>query len=232
MDYVQKRLSLEDCTQSLLALGSLYDAYRYAVDTSATVWEFAVSIDFLQRLGVCESELRWLVRRGLVEHGYETSNLDTQQRTFKKTEALVFGKRTCFVLSQQGLIELENLRSKECSSLLRQTKTISHCREVLLHTEPPIPNWDIVTKRLQFRGAVVKCFRWPAINQECLLNAFQEEGWPERIDDPLPPLEELDPKRRLADTIKCLNRNQSNPLLHFRGDGTGEGILWEVAITT
>lgn len=232
MDYFPKRLSLEDSTQSLLALCSLYDAYLYALDTSATVWEFAVSLNFLQRLGVSESDLRWLVRRGFVEHGYETTNLETEKRTFKKTEALVFGKRTCFVLSQQGLSEIERVRIKDNSSLIQQTKTVSHCRATLLHSESQVPKWDMVTKRLQFRGEIVKCFRWPAINQECLLNAFQEEGWPKRIDDPLPPMEELEPKRRLADTIKCLNRNQNNPLLHFRGDGTGEGILWEVALTT
>ena len=38
-----------------------------------------------------------------------------------------------------------------------------------------------------------------------------------------------DPKRRLSDTIKCLNRKQANSLIHFRGDGTGEGIVWEFA---
>ena len=32
----------------------------------------------------------------------------------------------------------------------------------------------------------------------------------------------------LNDTIKCLNRKQKNALLHFRGDGTGEGVIWEV----
>ena len=58
--------------------------------------------------------------------------------------------------------------------------------------------------------------------------AFEEEGWPAKIDDPLAPQSQQDPKRRLHDTIKCLNRNQKNELLHFRGDGTGEGILWEL----
>jgi hypothetical protein len=31
----------------------------------------------------------------------------------------------------------------------------------------------------------------------------------------------------LHDTIKCPNRGQVNHLLRFRGDGTGEGVLWE-----
>jgi hypothetical protein len=61
-----------------------------------------------------------------------------------------------------------------------------------------------------------------------VLNAFEEEGWPARIDDPLPPHSDQDPKRRLNDTIKCLNRKQVRELLRFHGDGSGEGILWEV----
>jgi len=35
------------------------------------------------------------------------------------------------------------------------------------------------------------------------------------------------PRRRLHDTIKSLNRNQTKDVLRFKGDGTGEGILWE-----
>ena len=47
-------------------------------------------------------------------------------------------------------------------------------------------------------------------------------------DDPLPPHAEQDSNsRRLSDTIKCLNRKQMNELIHFRGDGTGEGVIWE-----
>ena len=60
-----------------------------------------------------------------------------------------------------------------------------------------------------------------------ILSCFQESGWPVRIDDPLPPQAEQDSKRRLSDTIKCLNRKQVAPLMHFRGDGTGEGVIWE-----
>ena len=59
------------------------------------------------------------------------------------------------------------------------------------------------------------------------MSAFEEEGWPPRIDDPLSPHPDQDTKRRLSDTIKCLNRKQSNRIIHFRGDGTGEGVIWE-----
>jgi hypothetical protein len=56
--------------------------------------------------------------------------------------------------------------------------------------------------------------------------AFEEDGWPPRIDDPLPQKLNQDPKSRLHDTIKCLNRNHRKRLIRFSGDGTGEGVVW------
>lgn len=73
----------------------------------------------------------------------------------------------------------------------------------------------------------MKRYRVPARNQELILAAFQEEGWPEFIDDPLSPEPEQDPKRRLQVTIKSLNRNQLAALLRFHGNGNGLQISWE-----
>ena len=75
---------------------------------------------------------------------------------------------------------------------------------------------------------MVKVFKLPSPNQETVLMAFQEEGWPPKIDDPLPPHGDILPKRRLHDTIKSLNRNQKSRRLRFMGDGTGEGVCWEL----
>jgi len=55
-------------------------------------------------------------------------------------------------------------------------------------------------------------------------------GWPHRIDDPLSPLGDIEPKCRLHDTIKRLNRHHKDRIIHFRGDGTGEGVCWEYVI--
>lgn len=96
-------------------------------------------------------------------------------------------------------------------------------------SQSTLPTWDPDLRKLQFGGLIVKRFKWPAANQEAVLCAFEEEGWPERIDDPLVPQPEQDSKRRLADTIKCLNRKQVRELIHFRGDGTGEGVVWELS---
>jgi hypothetical protein len=45
----------------------------------------------------------------------------------------------------------------------------------------------------------------------------------------LSPSPDVEPKRRLHDTINSLNRNQKNQLLRFFGDGSGTGIRWEFA---
>ena len=67
-------------------------------------------------------------------------------------------------------------------------------------------------------------------DQVLILAAFEEEGWPDRIDDPLPPLRDINPKCRLHDTIKWLNRNQEIRLLQFSGDGKGQGVRWKILV--
>ena len=73
----------------------------------------------------------------------------------------------------------------------------------------------------------MKRFRVPAANQEIILAAFQEEGWPEFIDDPLVPMPDQEPKRRLQATIKSLNRHQLVPLIRFHGNGNGRQVHWQ-----
>jgi hypothetical protein len=93
------------------------------------------------------------------------------------------------------------------------------------------PRWDHQRRQLRMGAQLVKEFKLPSPNQETLLMAFEEDGWPPRIDDPLPPVAHLDSRRRLHDTIKALNRKQKHSLIRFRGDGSGEGIRWEPAIS-
>jgi hypothetical protein len=91
-----------------------------------------------------------------------------------------------------------------------------------------VPTWDPHRQQLRLGDKIVKEFKLPAPNQELILMAFEEEGWPVRIDDPLPPHSDQDPKQRLHSTLNALNRHQKNRLLRFCGDGRGQGIRWEV----
>ena len=74
---------------------------------------------------------------------------------------------------------------------------------------------------------IVKQYRLRSASQEAVLDAFEEEGWPCRIYDPLPPRGDACPKQRLHWTINRLNGHQENHLVRFFGDGTGEMVCWE-----
>ena len=58
----------------------------------------------------------------------------------------------------------------------------ANCRS----TDGSLPSWDAQRRVLQLGNELVKLFRVPAPNQEAVLSAFEEEGWPFRVDDPLP----------------------------------------------
>jgi len=92
---------------------------------------------------------------------------------------------------------------------------------------PAMPHWDDSTRRLTFGGQLIKDFKQNSPNQVAILRAFQEEGWPPKIYDPLPPIPGIVSTRRLSDTILALNKSHKiNDVLRFHGDGTGQGITW------
>jgi hypothetical protein len=89
------------------------------------------------------------------------------------------------------------------------------------------PHWDRDRRELWFDGMLIKRFRQPSPSQENILTAFQEEGWPPSIDDPLPQDPEQEPKRRLNHTIRNLNRLHKSNRIRFVGDGSGERVMWK-----
>jgi hypothetical protein len=91
-----------------------------------------------------------------------------------------------------------------------------------------VPQWDRARRVLAVGGRIVKQYRVPSANQGTVLDAFQHEGWPRRIDDPLTYRAGRDPKYRLHFTINRLNQSQQQRLIRFFGDGTGEGVCWEL----
>ena len=87
------------------------------------------------------------------------------------------------------------------------------------------PIWDRERGELTYRGTVIKRVRSVSVakNVVRVLDAFQEDGWRDRIDDPLDPSKD---QQRLHETIKRLNDNLE--IIRFRADGTGQGIRWEL----
>jgi hypothetical protein len=78
---------------------------------------------------------------------------------------------------------------------------------------------------------LLKEFRQPAPHQTLLLAVFQEQAWrPAHVDDPIPLRDgesQEDAKRRLHETIRNLNRGLPPATIYFRGDGTGQGVIWD-----
>ena len=87
------------------------------------------------------------------------------------------------------------------------------------------PSWVQQSRHLTFASEVILRLKHDAPNMELILVAFEEEGWPERIDDPLPATNGINRKQHLRDTLRNLNRRTSR--VRFHSDGTGQGIRWE-----
>jgi hypothetical protein len=88
---------------------------------------------------------------------------------------------------------------------------------------PDKPCWD-GHGQLTFKGKIIRKTRGRKIasHVSAILSAFEEQNWPERIDDPLPGQPD---GQRLREAIRNLNRGLK--LILFLADGSGEGIRWQ-----
>ena len=151
-------------------------------------------------------------------HGHETTARSTDGRSFTVGGPNRFDESSCFVLSQAGAALLERHPIVSAEPVAAAGESGSR----LL-----VPKWDDQRQELRVAQYLIKRFKVPAHTQCVILSAFEEENWPARIDDPLPGDPEQDRKRRLHNAINALNRNQIHPLVHFQGDGRGQGVRWE-----
>jgi hypothetical protein len=83
-------------------LAQLWQAYVYAEDAGAALWDFALENDQLYATDMTISDLRWLVAKGFVEHGQETSFYGDSHRSFRSSNGFNFVPTTCFVLTPKG----------------------------------------------------------------------------------------------------------------------------------
>jgi hypothetical protein len=208
----------------------LVEAHFCACHAERDRWQFAVEVDDLHSLGLSKNSLRWLVHKGYAEHALELTPGQAVARVFRRTASLKFSAASCFVLSDAGVDFAASLSTGQCY-LPPTAEVFADVRQQIAMdgdalAPPAPPQWDKHARILRVGEQVVKHFRVPASNQELILSAFQEEGWPPSIDDPLPPAPEIDAKRRLHDAINRLNGNQKVRLLVFKGNGNGRGVYW------
>lgn len=205
----------------------LSEATHLANELACDHWEFAVEIWILFDLGLSPSDIRTLVCLGALLHRYETTAAGASGRSFSPPRAARLTKQSCFVLNEDAcwpeLVPDSSDGSVGCWAAARGPLLRLHSTE----SSASKPHWNSLRRELMLDGQVIKAFRRPAPNQQIILQVFEEEGWPERIADPLPMQPGHSPKRRLHETIQSLNDGQAAPLVVFHGDGTGEGVLWE-----
>lgn len=105
-----------------------------------------------------------------------------------------------------------------------------------------LPHWDAETGMLTFSGGR-KRLRPTATAIRHVLKAFQEEGWPEYIDNPVPPPApatrsrkgrrrgtQTIPVSKLSDVLDSLNK--SIPFLKFERGGGGKQVYWQPNMAT
>ncbi|MBL8793365.1 MAG: hypothetical protein JNM56_05655, partial [Planctomycetia bacterium] len=96
------------------------------------------------------------------------------------------------------------------------------------------PQWNKERGELRWQRQLARKVVLRAKNIVAVLDAFEAQGWPFKIKDPLapPPDPHVAPKYqrtsnslRLHETIKTLNDGLRH--IRFHADGTGEGISWQ-----
>jgi hypothetical protein len=216
-------------------LAVLWRAYICTQDTGANVCDLSLPTGRLYAAGMTGADLRWMIAKGFAEHVEETTQRGDAHRSFRSGNGYFLNHRSRLILTASGAVLAENVfreaaRSAHAtlSALATVTGEVATARQSVYERKmlSVKPRWDAVRRELSLDGMIVKRFRVPARNQETILSVFEEEGWVEHIQDPLPVTQDIDAPTRLHDAINRLNRSQINPLLRFHGDGKGTGIFW------
>ena len=219
-DDLRGRTSTERLSgQAPAGLALLLQAYDRARQLRVSAWDYAVALRDLHTAGLSDAELRLLVRIGCLEQAITMPRRAGKRLPFRLGERGRATERSCFVLTEAGA----DLARHTLLPQLNNPPKGRRSRQRALK-----PHWEAEARKLWVGGQLVKRFRMRAANQEMILAAFQEQGWPSWTDDPLPHAPGIDPKVRLHDTIKALNRHQKPYLIHFKGDGTGTRVGWEL----
>ncbi|MFZ1936462.1 MAG: hypothetical protein WCB27_20880 [Thermoguttaceae bacterium] len=211
------------------AFSQLIEVHELARASGRKDSDFAAEITSLTELGISGSVLRWLVCRGYAKCLREVTQPGDKERRFEPADNLSLNSQSCFVLSRKGMLFARAVLAFGNAGA-EAAQANGNNGDSARQGNGLAPSWDAKRRELRLFRKLLKRFRVPAPNQEAILAAFQEEGWPNCIDDPLPPKGDLSPQRRLHDTIKALNRKhrQKPPLIHFLGNGTGKNVVWEL----
>lgn len=182
-------------------LSELREAWDLAIEAGVRPACHAVELYSLLQAGGSAAALRWLIASGLATH-----HVQGQARGHPSRDRFTAASR--FVLTERGA-----------------TATLS--LPAFASDPTPKPRWSRF--ELQIGDWLVMRLTPRASNQIKILDAFQEEGWPPVIDDPLPGCPGTDRQKRLRNAIQRLNHGQVVKRLLFHANGSGDGIRWELS---
>src|SRR5262249_47253569 len=152
-------------------LTHLLEAHDAARQLRCGTWQFACQLRTLILQGITDTALRWLVNKGYAQHRTESTTPEQPVRRFAPYRSLCFTGSSCFVLTRPGAELARRLPPPHFPPprppMPDKATTSAASR----------PHWDRDRRVLLIGSVLVKQFKVPALNQELILTAFEEEKW-------------------------------------------------------
>jgi hypothetical protein len=194
----------------LAALAELLCASLYSQKLKEDPWEFALSLDELQKASLTVTNLRYLVHEGYVEHRVCHAGPGERDGNNRPTHKLHFDPESRFLLTASGVALAQRLgAAKEPDP------------------DGPAPTWDRDGGQLLLGGVLIKRFRCKAQSQYAVLDAFQKQGWPAEVANPLSGLGYRSAEERIKDAVGKLNTGQSGARIRFHLLQQGRRVSWD-----
>jgi hypothetical protein len=198
------------------ALVRLLRDHDHAQEPGHDVWDYAVPLRELRRLGLEDNDLRWLADMQYVRHAVETTRKGEARRRFGPVGQSLFSSKSACVLTESG------------ADLARLVASLSGQPGLAAAV---VPSYDVDRGILWVGSIEVLRLKQPAPLLRLILTTFQELNWSGRIDNPISPQPGKGYKanqNRLYQALHRLTTSQEPWLIHYFADGTGEGICWEL----
>ena len=193
------------------ALVQLREAHDLGVAAGRPKLEFVLPLTGLLPGGSSLPAMIWLVYGKYAQHYIES--MRSGRRVLRPAKNHVICAASCFLLTKSGLKLAQGVEPNDS----RRERP----------ARPAVPHWDRTNRELWVGDRLVLRLTRRAKNQILILEAFEEEGWPAHIFDPLPG-DPTKKRKRLRNAIERLNASQLANLLRFHANGSGDGIRWEL----
>jgi hypothetical protein len=206
------------------ALVVMYGFHRAAEINGRTAEDLAVDRAFLWKRGVKNAQVHALIDGGYIEPRAALSRPRRQPTAAPVCSRPARDLRTRFVLTTAGIALVWPLVPVTGNGAAGSAAGPGGKGPLRGKTQKP--EWVASARELRYGGCVVKRFRRVAPIQKLILETFQELGWPESIDNPLPRDRHVKVKDRLREAVKSLNRRRINPVMQFHVDVSESRVHW------